>query len=146
MVAPYHLEGGKKMGPQLPSAQFPIQEWLQRHAMEASLKSRKRPASTSPSTEERPDRDHQAPPRKPVSTFGRLVIQALEHPESVDRNRLLEAADAFLNAAPDDFDSAGLVFAKGMAFRACDWAVFSTPENYNALTRAVRRLPNENGP
>jgi hypothetical protein len=81
-----------------------------------------------------------------VSTFGRLVIQALEHPESVDRNRLLEAADAFLNAAPDDFDSAGLVFAKGMAFRACDWAVFSTPENYNALTRAVRRLPNENGP
>ena len=53
------------MGPQLPSAQFPIQEWLQRHAMEASLKSRKRPASASPLTEERPDWDHQAPPRKP---------------------------------------------------------------------------------
>jgi hypothetical protein len=68
--------------------------------------------------------------------FSRLIFAAVEAPESVDRSALLEAADAFLNAAQAG-DPDGLAMARTMAARAMDWCVWSTPEYYNALARAV---------
>jgi hypothetical protein len=34
-------------------------------------------------------------------------------------------------------DPDGLALARRMAFRACDWAVFSTPDDYAKLRRAA---------
>jgi hypothetical protein len=68
--------------------------------------------------------------------FGQLVIQAVEHPDDVDRPALLEAADAFLSACPDDA-TRGPAMARTMAHRALDWRVWPTPENHHKLTRAV---------
>jgi hypothetical protein len=72
-----------------------------------------------------------------VSTFGRLVIQAAEDPDSADRNTLLTAADEFLNACPPD-DSPARSLARTMAYRAMDWCVW--PETYPELVRAVERF------
>jgi hypothetical protein len=71
-----------------------------------------------------------------VSEFGQLVIQAVENPEIVDRNRLLGTADAFLNAAVGG-DPVGLQLGRALAYSACDFAVFGSPEDYQRLKRAA---------
>jgi hypothetical protein len=68
--------------------------------------------------------------------FSRLIFAAVEAPESVNRNALLVAADAYLNAAPAD-DTAGPAMGATMAARAMDWAVFGHSDDYARLRRAV---------
>lgn len=65
----------------------------------------------------------------------------MEAPEDVDKNRLLLAANAFLDATTPLADaSEGAELARTMAFRAIDWAVFDTAETYHALFRAMSRF------
>ena len=68
--------------------------------------------------------------------FGRLAIQAVEHPDRVDRNQLLEAADALLDMRTAG-DPEGMSLAITTALRACDWCIWDTPGNHARLTRAV---------
>jgi len=67
--------------------------------------------------------------------FSRLLFHALESPATANRGELLKAASDLLDASPDE-DTVGSRLARGMAFRACDWAVFGTAESYAALHRA----------
>jgi hypothetical protein len=69
--------------------------------------------------------------------FSRLIFAAMESPATVDRNRLLEAADAFLNAAVGG-NPAGLYLSRLMANAAADWCVFGGPDDYARLSRAVQ--------
>jgi hypothetical protein len=69
--------------------------------------------------------------------FGRLAIQAVEHPDRVDRNALLAAANAMLDMRPAG-DPEGMSFAVTMALRALDWCVWDTPKEYARLVRAVQ--------
>ncbi|POX92232.1 hypothetical protein C3477_24690 [Mycobacterium kansasii] len=69
--------------------------------------------------------------------FSRLVFQAIEAPETVDRNALLIAADALLSLFCAD-DTPGITLARRMAFRACDWAVFGGPDDHAKLRRSAK--------
>jgi hypothetical protein len=71
-----------------------------------------------------------------VRRFGCLAIQAVEHPERVDRSAFLEAASALLDMRPVGEPEA-MSLARTMALRALDWCVWDTPEDYARLTRAV---------
>jgi hypothetical protein len=68
--------------------------------------------------------------------FGQLVIQAVETPDNVDRNALLKAASAYLDAEPAN-DTPGPAMGRTLAHRACDWAVFGHSDDYARLRRAV---------
>lgn len=68
--------------------------------------------------------------------FGRLAIQAVEHPEQVDRSALLEAASALLDISPAG-EPEGMSLAVTMALRACDFCVLDRPDDHARLTRAV---------
>jgi len=68
--------------------------------------------------------------------FSRLVQAAAEAPSAVDKNELLFAASAFLDAAQGG-NPGGLELSRGMAFRAMDWVVFERPLDYAKLRRAV---------
>lgn len=67
--------------------------------------------------------------------FAMLLFRALDHPDVVNRNDLLDAASALLDVAPGK-DTASSRLARRMAFHACNWAVFGTAESYAALHRA----------
>ena len=69
--------------------------------------------------------------------FGRLAMEAVDHPERVDRNQLLLAADAMLAMRPAG-DPEGMSFAATMCLRALDWCVWDTPEDYARFVRAVQ--------
>lgn len=69
--------------------------------------------------------------------FSQLTIEAAELPETVDRNALLIAADAFLALFCAD-DTPGITLARRMAFRACDWAVFGGPDDHAKLRRSAK--------
>ncbi|MEY8015042.1 hypothetical protein [Mycobacterium servetii] len=75
-----------------------------------------------------------------MSELSMLLFAAMEGAEDVDRNRLLLAASAFLDATTPLAASEGAELARTMAFRAMDWAVFDTAETYHALFRAVSRF------
>lgn len=68
--------------------------------------------------------------------FSRLVLAAVEDPQTVDRSALLIAADAFLNAAQGG-DPVGLTLGRQMAYRTVEWRVLDTPAAYAALCRSV---------
>jgi hypothetical protein len=68
--------------------------------------------------------------------FSGLVFAAIESPATVDRNALLEAADAFLVAAQGG-NPTGLYLGRTMAVCACEWAVWGTAESYVALLRSA---------
>src|ERR1700745_184729 len=77
------------------------------------------------------------------SRFSRQIFAALEFPESADRNAILEAARAFLDAAQDG--PAGLTLARTVAYRAMDYAIIGAPENYRALVPPVHIFSMECG-
>ncbi len=68
--------------------------------------------------------------------FGCLVIEAVEHPERVDRNALLQAASAVLDIAPA-CESGGRGLARTMAHRAINWVVMDGPDDHTKLTTAA---------
>lgn len=68
--------------------------------------------------------------------LARLLQQAMDCPEQVDRHALLSASSAFLDVARAP-ELPGLTMARGMAFRAMEWCTMDRPEDYAALRRAI---------
>jgi hypothetical protein len=75
-----------------------------------------------------------------VSKAGRelacQLFAALECPAAADRNALLNAASAFLDACPSDA-SAGADLARTLAARAADYAILGGADDYARLVRAA---------
>jgi hypothetical protein len=75
----------------------------------------------------------------PSRQLARLVLSALDNPETADPNALLVAADAFLNVVRQDGTEPELTDAtRDMANAACDWAVFGDGADHTRLENCAK--------